>query len=69
MNVMRLRYNDAENKVVFVFVTDDAHWVRRNFAHKEDVVLADDFEDPGKDDDPKIFDLVTLALCDHTIIG
>lgn len=69
LNAMRLRYNNEDDEAVFVFVSDDILWARRNFAQSDDVVFAEDFNDPEKERDPKIFDLVILAMCNHTIIG
>ena len=56
MDYMRQKHGD----VIFIFVTDDVSWCRREFRASDDVVIADGA--------PAEVHLAVLASCDHVIM-
>ncbi|XP_023235998.1 galactoside 2-alpha-L-fucosyltransferase 2-like [Centruroides sculpturatus] len=57
MLYFKRKYHD----VIFVVVSDDRTWCRKNLGHLPDVAIPPEPEKP-------IYDMATLALCNHTIM-
>ena len=68
-----------DHEVVFLAVSDDMDWVRRNLGMINNVVMAgsllhsnlhdDDDDDDDDDLDPAVSDMTLLSSCNHSIIS
>lgn len=63
------RYQDKFGpQTTFVWVSDDAEWVKKHVGTVVNVVIVDQANRPAGVE-PKLFDLALLASCDHVIFG
>ena len=64
LDIYRQRYNDVNNKVIFLAVTNDIKWMKKNLRKHKDVRYSSDYSDRHhkmSDDDIIGFDLCVLS--------
>lgn len=67
-DIYRERYNNENQQVAFLAVSDDNHWIKENLAKHSDVVFGSDFSGRLVDQQDLVgFDLCVLSTSEHTI--
>ena len=64
LDIYRQRYNDVNNKVIFLAVTNDIEWMKKNLRKHKDVRYSSDYSDRHhsmSEDDIIGFDLCVLS--------